>query len=122
MEGLVDARPLRRFCSIVSRRLLHAIDGGGRSLSLFDPIYPAFVGRVRNQIETELLADDASEKARPRVLLPFCRSHDSRNRWASGCPQHRDDAGVLGVGSRYWFGRRRRRSCARLALTHLSGG
>src|ERR1700709_2181499 len=59
MEALVEARPVRRFCIITSRLLLRAVGGGGRSLSILDAINPAFVGQFRNQIEIELLADDA---------------------------------------------------------------
>jgi hypothetical protein len=77
MGVLVEVRPMRRFCSITSRRLLGVVRGSGRSRSIFDTIDPAFVGRFRNQIETELLADDASKKASHRVLLPFRRSHNA---------------------------------------------
>ena len=85
MDVLVEARPVRRFWSIGSRRLLHAIDGG-RSLSILDAVDPAFVGPFGNQIQTKFLADDASKKAAHRVLLPFRRSHDGSNRCASGRP------------------------------------
>src|SRR5674476_1584217 len=83
---LVEARPLRRFSSIASRHLLHAIDGDGRSLSIVDAIDPPFVCLFGNQIETELLADDASKKAANRVPLPFRRGHNGSNRCASGRP------------------------------------
>ncbi len=94
---------MRRFCRITSRRLLGAVRGSGRSLSILDAINSAFVGLFRNQIETEVLADDTSKKASHRMLLPFRRSHNGGDRCASGRPQHRDDAGVLGVGSRCRF-------------------
>ena len=51
MEVLVEVGPLRRFADIASRRLLRAIDGGGRSLSILDAIDPTFVGLFGNQIE-----------------------------------------------------------------------
>ena len=80
MEVLVEARPLRRFSNIASSRLLHAIDGGGRSLSILDAVDPAFVGLFGNQIETELLADHTSEKAAHRMLLPISGGHDCSDR------------------------------------------
>src|SRR5258708_9806552 len=74
MEVLVDRRTLRRFSNIGSRR-----DVGRRSLSILDAVDPAFVGLFGNQIETELLADNTSEKSAHRMLLPMSgglyRSH-----------------------------------------------
>jgi hypothetical protein len=69
MEALVEARPLRRFCTIVSRGTLCAIRRGGRSFSILDAVDPTFISLFGNQIETELLADDTSKKAPNRVLL-----------------------------------------------------
>ena len=80
MEVLVETRPLRRFSNIESRRLLRAIDGGGRSPPILDAVDPAFVGLFGDQVETELLANDTSEKAPHRMLLPTCGGHDRRNR------------------------------------------
>jgi hypothetical protein len=48
MEVLVETRPLRRFSNIASRRLLRAIDVGGRSLSILDAVDPTFVGLCGN--------------------------------------------------------------------------
>src|SRR5258706_8944813 len=98
MEVLVEARPLRRFSDIASRRLLRAIDGGGRSLSILDAVDPAFVGLFGNEVETELLADDASEKAAHRMLLPISGGHDRGDPRFRRRPQHRKDAGMLSVG------------------------
>jgi hypothetical protein len=56
MEVLVEARPLRRFSSIASRHLLHAIAGRGRSLSIFDAVDSTFICLFG--LETKLLADD----------------------------------------------------------------
>jgi hypothetical protein len=80
MEVLVGARPLRRFSNIGSRRLLRAIDGGGRSVPILDAVDPAFVGLFGDQVETELLANDTSEKAPHRMLLPTCGGHDRSDR------------------------------------------
>ena len=66
MEVLVETRTLRRFSNIASRR-----DVGRRSLSILDAVEPAFVGLFGNQIETELLADNTSEKSAHRMLLPM---------------------------------------------------
>src|SRR5258705_12052603 len=97
MEVLVEAIPMRRFSSIASRRPLHAIDGDGRSLSILDAVDPTFVGLFGNQIETELLADDASEKSAHRMLLPMSGGHDRSDRRSRRGPQHCDDTGVLGI-------------------------
>src|SRR5271169_6669375 len=101
MEVLVETRPLRRFSDIASRRLLRAIDVGGRSLPILDAVDPTFVGLFGNQIETELLADDTSEKAAHRMLLPISGGHDRSNCRSRWCPQHRNDAGVLGIGRHF---------------------
>src|ERR1700730_4677634 len=98
MEVLVETRPRRRFSNIALSRLLHAIDGGGRSLSILDAVDPTFVGLFGNQIETELLADDASKKAAHRMLLPISGCHECSDRRSRRRPQHRNDAGVLGIG------------------------
>src|SRR6185437_809760 len=66
----LEARPVRRFCTIVSRGPFCAIRGGRRSLSILDAIDPDFVGQFGNQIEIEFLADDTSKKSTHRMLLP----------------------------------------------------
>src|ERR1700730_8488228 len=97
MEVLAVARPLRRFSRIASGRLLRTICSGERSLAIFDAIDAAFIGLFGNQIETKLLANHAGEKAAHRMLLPFRGRHDRGDRSAGWCPQHRKNAGVLGV-------------------------
>jgi len=59
---------------------------------------PAFVGLFGNQIKTKLLADDTSEKAAHRMLLPIRGGHNLSDRRSPRHPQHRDDTGVLGIG------------------------
>src|SRR6266404_1751960 len=97
MEVLVETRTLRRFSNIALCRLLHAT-GGGRSLSILDAVDATFVGLFSNQIETELLAHNTSEKAAHRMLLPISGGHDRGDRRSRRHPQHRKDAGVLSVG------------------------
>src|SRR5258707_7261788 len=94
------ARPLRRFSRIASGRLLHAIGRPGRSLTILDSVDPAPVGLFGNKTETELLADHTGEKTAYRMLLPFCSHRDGGDRSAGWRPQHRKNAGVLGVGPR----------------------
>ena len=101
MEVLAVARPLRRFFRIASGRLLHAIRSPGRSLTILDSVDPALVRRFGNQIETEFLANNAGKKAAHRMLLPFSCHHDSGDRSTGWRPQHRKNAGVLGVGPGY---------------------
>src|SRR5258705_12921015 len=93
MEVLVEIRTRRRFSNIVSRRNV-----GRRSLSILDAVDPAFVGLFGNQIETELLADNTSEKSAHRMLLPMSGGHDRTDRRSPPGPQHCDDTGVLGIG------------------------
>src|SRR5260370_24262123 len=93
MEVLVGARPLRRFSNIGSRRLLRAIDGGGRSLPILDAVDPAFVGLFGDQVETELLANDTSEKAPHRMLLPTCGGHEPREPPSPRTPVQANGAG-----------------------------
>src|SRR5260370_37952710 len=93
MEVLVETRTLRRFSSIASRR-----DVGRRSLSILDAVDPAFVGPFGNQIETELLADNTSEKSAHRMLLPMSGGPDRSQRRSPRGPQRFDDTGALGVG------------------------
>src|SRR5258705_4634399 len=93
MEILVEIRTLRRFSNIASRR-----DVGGRSLSILDAVDPAFVGLFGNQIETELLADNTSEKSAHRMLLPMSGGHDRSDRRSPPGAQHRDDKGGLCIG------------------------
>src|SRR6185437_5611371 len=97
MDVLADTRPLRRFSGIGSGRLLHAVASGDRGFSILDAVDPPFFGYLRNKIETELLANDAGKKAAHRVLLPFRCSHDGNNCCTARCPQHVDDASVLGA-------------------------
>ena len=56
----------------------------GRSLAILDAVDSAFVGLFGNQIETELLADNASKKAAHGMRLPFRCRHDSGNRRPAG--------------------------------------
>src|ERR1700737_1416498 len=100
MEVLVGARPLRRFSRIASGRLLHAVRSPGRCLTILDSVDPALVRRFGNKIETKFLANNAGEKAAYRMLLPFRGRHDRSDRSTGWCPQHRKNAGVLGVGPR----------------------
>src|SRR6202048_3443167 len=83
-----------------SSRLLGAIRSPGRSLAILDSVDPALVGRFGNKIQTEFLANNARKKAAHRMLLPFSCSHDRGDRSAGWRPQHRKNAGVLGVGPR----------------------
>ena len=91
---------LRRFFRIASRRLLRPVCSDRRSLAIPDAIDTALVRLLGNQIEPELFAHHTGKKAAHGMLLPFRCSHDGGDRRASGCPQHRDDAGVLGVRPR----------------------
>src|SRR5260370_32332185 len=100
MEVLAVARPLRCIFDIASGRLLHAIRSPGRSLAILDSVDPALVRRFGNKIETEFLADHTGEKTAHRMLLPFRDRHDSGDRSSGWRPQHRKNAGVLGVGPR----------------------
>src|SRR5258708_39640430 len=96
----VVTRPLRRFFRIASGRLLHAIGSPGRSLAILDSVDPALVGLFGNKIQTKLLANYTGKKAAHRMLLPFRGRHDRGDRSAGWRPQHRKNAGVLGVGPR----------------------
>src|SRR4051794_15841113 len=95
MEVMDEARPLRGFFCIASGRLLHAI---GRHGPILDSVDTTLVRRFGNKIQTEFLAHHAGKKAADRMLLPFSCSHDSGDRSTGWRPQHRKNAGVLGVG------------------------
>src|SRR5260370_3561054 len=100
MEVLAVARPLRCIFDIASGRLLRAIGSPGRSLAILDSVDPALVGRFGNKIQTELLANNTGKKTAHRMLLPFRCCHDRCDRSSSRTPQHRKNAGVLGVRPR----------------------
>jgi hypothetical protein len=75
--------------------------------------------RAANRFDHRSFHDRVSATGRSSLslrLLPFRRRHDGSNRCASGRSQHRDDAGVLGVGPHGC------RPCARFAPIDLSGG
>src|SRR5260370_999532 len=92
MAVLVETRTLRRLSNIASRR-----DVGRRSLSILDAVEPAFVGLFGNQIETELLADNTSEKSAHRMLLPMSGGHDRSDRRSPPGPQNCNDTGRVGI-------------------------
>ena len=71
---------------------------------IVDPIDATAFAGVGGQIETEFLANDASEEAPYRMLLPArCMNHrlDGCAAWRS---QHRNDPSLFAFGARYLLG------------------
>src|ERR1700730_16869732 len=56
----------------------------GCCLAILDAIDAALLGLFGSKIQAELLANDASEKAADRMLLPFSCSHDRSDCCAAG--------------------------------------
>ena len=71
---------------------------------IVDPIDATAITSVRNQIEAEPLANDASEEASYRMLLPArCMNHrfDGCAAWRS---QQCNDSSLFTFGARYLLG------------------
>jgi hypothetical protein len=64
MEVVVEAQTLRRFRSIVSRRLFRAVCSCGRSLSILDAVDPAFVSLFGTRLRPSFLRTTPARKPR----------------------------------------------------------
>src|SRR6516225_6359218 len=62
---------------------------GSGGYTLRDAVNADIIAALRDQIELELLANDAGEKAADRMLLPRCCFHNGIDGCLGGALQHR---------------------------------
>ena len=71
---------------------------------IVDPIDATAITSVRNQIEAEPLANDASEESSHRMLLPARGMNHRLDGCAAWRSQHRNDPSLFAFGARYLLG------------------